>query len=90
MAQGVSGQWKEGAVVLNDGRTLEGQAQGQTYKGNDVQSLLYRKEKGTHAVTNKADDYPQVIYDGLNVVACSVPAGGTRGLGILVHRQLFA
>jgi hypothetical protein len=49
MAQGVSGQWKEGAVVLNDGRTLEGQAQGQTYKGNDVQSLLYRKEKGTDA-----------------------------------------
>jgi hypothetical protein len=69
MAQGVSGQWKEGAVVLNDGRTLEGQAQGQTYKGNDVQSLLYRKEKGTNAVTYKADDYQQVIYDGLNVVA---------------------
>ncbi|NBS18865.1 MAG: hypothetical protein EBS74_03635 [Flavobacteriia bacterium] len=60
---------KEGAVVLNDGRTLEGQAQGQTYKGNDVQSLLYRKEKGTDVVTYKADDYQQVIYDGLNVVA---------------------
>lgn len=69
MAQGVSGQWKEGAVVLNDGQTLEGQVRGQTYKGNDVQSFRYRKEKGTEAVTYKADDCRQVIYDGLNVVA---------------------
>ena len=68
-AQRVSGQWMDGTVVLNDGRILEGQVRGQTFKGNDVQSFRYRKEKGTDAVTYKADDCRQVVYDGLNVVA---------------------
>jgi hypothetical protein len=65
----VSSQCHDGNVVLDDGTVIEGQVRGYTYKANDASSFRFRKEKGDKAVTYKADDCKQLVYDGLNIIS---------------------
>ena len=92
--QFVDAVWLPGTIIDNNGQVLEGQVRGYVYKGNEVQSFRYRTEKGAKAVTYKADDCQQVVYDGLIVISLpknfKKPQGKKQFYVCLYHGKNFS